>query len=161
MSKKSDFLMRLLGVLTAIVTAAGLALLLPVVFALRSHKPPSPLGSEPSAALALGLMAGLNVIFAFLLIVSAGLLWRRRRSGLSMLLYTLCAEALYFVALGAGLFRLSLSAAGAGGAARSGFVAALGAGNLVVGAQVATAYPVFAAVLIVLCRRQLRAPTQP
>ncbi len=82
-------------------------------------------------------MEAANVAFGCALMGSAALLWRRRRSGIYLLLSTLPAEVLYFVVIGFGLNGRNATAM-AGAAA---------IGNIGLGFQILTAFPLVGAVL--------------
>lgn len=156
MHRRTTLIMRALALGNILEGAVGLFLLSvmtttaiqPVARAVLTELPASPITIWTGVAVDIGFLA--------LLLVSAHLLWNLRRSGLSLLAWTLGGEAFLFIALTVlqGLFSLRTEA---GAQAAAGHLqSVLFMLSFVFGFQMITAYPLVAGVLVVLAFRALR-----
>jgi len=156
MSRKATILMRVLAVTSAFEAAGGLALLIPTFIKLRSPQGEGVPGSPPPPAWVLEFMTAANVAFAAMLILCATLLWKLKPTGLRLLIGTFCLELFYYLCLAAALLWLGFAQGGSQRPFALQIASMIGVGNLVVGIQISTAYPLVAGILIFYCYRSLR-----
>jgi hypothetical protein len=160
MPRKAETLMRVLAVINVLEGAGGLfmvALALDTILGpFRGLVP----GTRQHAGSAVYAMAFANVAFACLLFISASLLWRLKRSGLLLLLCTLCSEVVYFLTLVATLMHRESARLPHSQGPASAFAPLFGFANMGLGVQVLTAYPLIAGVLIFLAYRSIAIPAR-
>jgi hypothetical protein len=148
MNKKARLVLRILAVITGLEALGGAAFLgLDVVISYSlSRTPRVGDGHLPNIFF---YYVFVNILFASMLAFSAVLLWKLRKTGIALLSATVACEVVYFLAPVPILTASSDSAQQVG--------AFLGVGNVGIGLQLVTAFPLVAFILIALCFRYLRA----
>ena len=156
MPKRLRIIFRVLAALTLLEGLAGLygvaldIFMVPFVME-YTHKMEH---SYVHSMLLLFLMAAINLVFEALLFVAGTFLWKLQRKGLFLLVCTLLGEIAYF--MGALLLSIHLDRPHS-----VNFALLVGTGNIALGLQMLTAFPVAAGVLIFLAYRYWGIPARP
>jgi hypothetical protein len=117
--------------------------------------------SDSHSTLLLYMMALTNAAFDVALLIAGALLWKLQRRGLFLLVCTLLAEAAYFLGIVAIEMHFGLKR-GTGPSAFSETLGAMaGVGNISLGVQLATGFPIVAGILIFFAYRYLGIPARP
>ena len=94
--------------------------------------------------------------FMFALITAGMHLWKLDRRGLRILVYTLLAELIYLI----GIATVSMAFHNSNALGRN-VGAMAGVGNLALGLQIVTGFPIVAGILVFFAYRYLSIPAQP
>ena len=148
MNKKAHSVLKVLAVITGLEAIGGIVFLgLDIVMSyMLSRIPRTGDGHLPNIFF---YYVFVNSLFVAMLAVSTALLWKLRKSGIALLSATIACEIVYFFAPVPILTARSDSAQIVG--------AFLGVGNVGIGIQLVTAFPLVAFILIALCFHYLRA----
>jgi hypothetical protein len=170
MRQKLRVIFRVLSVITSLESACGLfftvmaMLVYPFVSTTLENKLVYP---YLHPRLVMYLMSFANILFDGLLLIAGVLLWKFRRRGLFLLAYTLVAEVVYFIAIllvevGGEMIKAHLALlSGDRGPLQGTLGAMMGVGNMSLGIQFITAFPIVAGVLIFFAYRYLGISARP
>ena len=155
MPKRLRIIFRVLAAVTLLEGLIGLygvafdMSIVPLTLEYMKHTQGSYVYSRPL----LFLMAAINLVFEVLLFFAGAFLWKLQRRGLFLLVCTLLGEIVSFI--GALIVSIHLDRP------HSGNVTFLvGTGNIALGLQMLTAFPIVAGVLIFLAYRYLGIPAR-
>lgn len=164
MPRRLRVIFRALSVLTSLEGAFGLLLTAMTMLVFPFVRPTlEDIVAHPysHSALLLYAMALANVAFDVMLAIASVLLWKLQRRGLFLVVCTLLAEATYLAGITAVQMYFVLRRRSDSAPFSESLGAMSGVGNMSLGVQLATAFPIVAGVLIFFAYRYLGIPARP